>query len=159
MLKEIVFAGDELLGNFESPVVWTKSDQIEQDIPLRRNWNWIAFGVDPAEKSLWKVFEPVSSWASMLKTKNEGMSYCNGTEWKGSLDSIAGNKMYKPIAATATSVHLGNPTSYRFLPQSLASTLHRERYISLTAGTHCKAYAWERSVPLYQVSISITGRK
>jgi hypothetical protein len=95
VIKEILFSGDGLLGSFDSPVVWTKSDQIEQTIPLRRNWNWMSLGIDPAEKTLWDVFEPVSKWASVLKTKNNAISYCNGTEWKGSLATVEGNKMYK----------------------------------------------------------------
>ena len=45
-MTEVIFGQDKMLGDFDKPAIWTKSENVEQLIPIHQNWNWIAFGVE-----------------------------------------------------------------------------------------------------------------
>ncbi|MBQ3997833.1 MAG: hypothetical protein II644_00685 [Paludibacteraceae bacterium] len=102
----IVFHDGALLGNFDEPVIWTKSDKVEQLLSIHENWNWIAFGVEPESQYCDVIFKDYSGWGILLKDTGNYIQ-SNGAQWKGSLVPKV-NAMYKmnitrtPATETAT---------------------------------------------------------
>ncbi|MBQ7572424.1 MAG: hypothetical protein IJT19_09340, partial [Bacteroidaceae bacterium] len=90
---DITFAQDRLIGNIDTPASWTKSDNVEQLIPIHQNWNWIAFGVEPESQYLDQIFSSYADWMLLIKSR-EAFSDYNGAEWNGTLVPTV-NAMYK----------------------------------------------------------------
>lgn len=88
------FCPDELIGDFNSPVVWTKGDKVEQLLHLNKKWNWIALGVEPDDQRPVSVFPLLTSWKTLIKNKRNAVVYSNGAEWRGSL-MVEPATMYK----------------------------------------------------------------
>ena len=91
----VVFQQDAMIGNFDTPAIWTKSENVEQLIPIHQNWNWIAFGVEPESPYLDRVFSELSEWQMLIKSRSAFNDY-NGAEWgDGTLTTPKVNEMYK----------------------------------------------------------------
>ena len=91
----VTFSQDKMLGNYNTPAIWTKSDDVEQQIPLHQNWNWIAFGVEPESPYLDRVFSDLADWQMLVKSHTAVNDY-NGAEWGyGTLTTPKVNEMYK----------------------------------------------------------------
>lgn len=82
-------------GTFDEPLIFTRTDLVEQRLPLRKGWNWISLGVDPSKPKVAAVFNEVTSWEARLKDHDTGTAYCNGTYWAGTLKQVKVNTMYK----------------------------------------------------------------
>ncbi len=94
MVNEVVFRQDTMIGNFNTPAIWTKSDRVEQLIPVHENWNWIAFGVEPPSEYCDPVFTPqYKGWNVLVKDENT-FSQSSGSIFNGPL-KLAVNRMYK----------------------------------------------------------------
>ena len=89
----IVFHDGILVGNFDNPAIWTKSDKVEQLISIHENWNWIALGVEPENATCTQLFKDYMGWNILLKDTGS-YSQSNGSEWKGTLTPHV-NQMYK----------------------------------------------------------------
>ena len=91
----VVFGQDKMLGDFDKPAIWTKSENVEQLIPIHQNWNWIAFGVEPQSTYLDHVFGAYAEWSMLLKNRDTWNDY-NGAQWgDGTLTRAKANEMYK----------------------------------------------------------------
>ena len=106
--KLVSFSINGQVGSFDFPLYWSKGNEVEQTLPVKKNWNWIALGVQPVNQQEGDVLSMVTPWADMIKTK-EKVSYCDGTTWDNELP-IMGNVMYK--------LHLSR-TLERTMPASL----------------------------------------
>ena len=84
-------------GTFDNPVIFTKSNYVEQPINLKQGWNWLSLGVQPSNSNTSVVFKDVTSWNVLLKDQNTGTQYCNGVSWGGTLNTVQVNKMYKML--------------------------------------------------------------
>ncbi|MBR6979022.1 MAG: hypothetical protein IKH88_04220 [Prevotella sp.] len=82
-------------GTFDAPLIFTKTDLVEQHLALRKGWNWISLGVEPSNPKVATVFKDVTSWEARLKDHDTGTSYSNGTYWAGTLKQVKVNTMYK----------------------------------------------------------------
>ena len=82
-------------GTFDAPLIFTKTDLVEQHLALRKGWNWISLGVEPSKPKIATVFKEVTSWEARLKDHDTGTSYSNGTYWAGTLKQVKANTMYK----------------------------------------------------------------
>ena len=89
----LVFHQDKIVGNFDSPVIWTKSDRVEQLIPVHENWNWIAFGVEPSSVYCDDVLAQYKGWNVLVKDR-ETFSQSSGSIYNGTL-RLGINRMYK----------------------------------------------------------------
>ena len=94
MVNEVVFRQDTMIGNFNTPAIWTKSDRVEQLIPVHENWNWIAFGVEPPSEYCDFVFTPQYKGWNVLVKDQETFSQSSGSTFNGPL-KLAVNRMYK----------------------------------------------------------------
>ena len=90
----LIFRQDTMIGNFNTPAIWTKSDRVEQLIPVHENWNWIAFGVEPPSEYCDPVFTPQYKGWNVLVKDQETFSQSSGSTFNGPL-KLAVNKMYK----------------------------------------------------------------
>jgi len=86
-------------GTFNEPIIFTKTDLVEQHLALRKGWNWISLGVEPSKPKVAAVFKDVTSWEARLKDHDTGTAYCNGTYWAGTLKQVKANTMYKLLLA------------------------------------------------------------
>ncbi|MBQ7996524.1 MAG: hypothetical protein IJ249_02520 [Paludibacteraceae bacterium] len=94
MVNEVIFRQDTMIGNFDTPAIWTKSDRVEQLIPVHENWNWITFGVEPPSEYCDLVFTPqYKGWNVLVKDENT-FSQSSGSIFNGPL-KLAVNIMYK----------------------------------------------------------------
>ena len=119
---EVLFEHDKLLGNYENPVVWTKSDKAEQQVPVHENWNWISLGVEPADQSPYQVFDEYNGWALTIKDQGSQVAWSNGTEWDGPL-AVTSNTMYKlRVIPLPTSSELPAHLAVTGRPVDLATT-------------------------------------
>ncbi len=93
---DIMYRPNDLIGNFDHPVKWTASEQIEQMLNFKAGWNWISLYVEPdAGKS---DLESVFGHAKVFNTikGKEGFAMNSGTSWKANgLDTVAVGKLYK----------------------------------------------------------------
>ena len=89
----IVFGQDQMIGNFDQPAIWTKSNHVEQLIPVHENWNWMAFGVEPKSSYLDLIFSSLADWKLLIKNRDTWSDY-NGAQWNGTLVPRV-NEMYK----------------------------------------------------------------
>ena len=90
----LIFRQDTMIGNFNTPAIWTKSDRVEQLIPVHENWNWIAFGVEPPSEYCDFVFTPQYKGWNVLVKDQETFSQSSGSTFNGPL-KLAVNRMYK----------------------------------------------------------------
>ena len=98
----VVFDPTMSYGTFDTPVIFTKSNYVEQGLTLKQGWNWLSLGVEPADPALSVVFKDLTSWNVRIKDHVTGTSYCNGTYWAGNLDGIHANTMYKLLLSRLT---------------------------------------------------------
>ena len=138
-LTEVIFAQDKMLGNFDTPAIWTKSENVEQLIPIHQNWNWIAFGVEPQSTYLDHVFSAYAEWSMLLKSRSAWNDY-NGAQWgDGTLKRAKANEMYKLKIDRL-------PTTKQEAPNSLLAVSGRqlkenkERAVMLGKGWNWIAY-------------------
>ena len=102
----VIFHDGLLIGNFDYPALWTKSDKVEQLLSVHENWNWITFGVEPESQYCDILFADYGGWGILLKDTAIYIQ-SNGAEWKGLLKPAV-NRMYKmkitrtPATATST---------------------------------------------------------
>ena len=89
----VIFQQDQMIGNFDYPAIWTKTDNVEQLIPIHENWNWIAFGVEPQSTDLGVIFSDYADWQMFIKDRDLYSDY-HGDKWNGTLIPKI-NEMYK----------------------------------------------------------------
>jgi hypothetical protein len=91
----ITFDPSMTYGNFDMPVIFSKSNLMEQELKLKQNWNWISLNVEPVDTKTSIIFKDVSTWDVYIKDRTTGTYFCNGTNWEGKLTDMHANTMYK----------------------------------------------------------------
>ena len=91
----LVFDPAKSYGTFDTPLIFTKTDLVEQHLSLKSGWNWLSLGVEPSNVKTSAVFKDLTSWEARLKDKDSGVQYCNGSYWTGNLKQVHANTMYK----------------------------------------------------------------
>ena len=91
----LVFDPAKSYGSFDAPLIFTKTDLVEQHLSLNSGWNWLSLGVEPSNPKTSAVFKDLTSWEARLKDKDSGVQYCNGAYWTGNLKQVQANTMYK----------------------------------------------------------------
>ena len=140
---QVLFEHNLFLGNYNNPVVWTKSNKAEQHIPVHVNWNWIAIGVQPENSSPYKVFADYDGWALTIKDHGSQVAWSNGTQWKGTL-SVGANTMYK--------LRVTSLPSSPVLPSQLAVT-GQQVNLSETPVELYEEWNWIAYTPLYTMTV------
>ena len=82
-------------GSFDQPVIWTKGDNVEQNLKLTTNWNWVALGVRPADQRPAAVFPLLTPWNVFIKDKTSAMIFSDGNNWMPEDARIQAATMYK----------------------------------------------------------------
>ena len=82
-------------GSFDQPVIWTKGTDVEQNLKLNQNWNWVALGVRPADQRPAAVFPLLTPWEVFIKDKTSAMIFSNGNNWMPEDARIQAATMYK----------------------------------------------------------------
>jgi hypothetical protein len=95
VVSSITFDPTVSYGNFDKPVIFTKSNLVEQPLNIRTGWNWLSLGVNPNDTKISEVFKDLVTWNAQLKDKTSGVAYCRGNYWMGSLKEVRSNTMYK----------------------------------------------------------------
>ncbi len=166
---DVLFQQDKMIGNYDSPAIWTKSDKVEQLIPIHENWNWIAFGVEPQTSYLDLIFSEYQGWEMILKNRDT-FSDSNGVEWNGNLAPRA-NDMYKlKVSRTPATLHQelatqlsvsGRQPSASEMPVTLRKNWNWIAYTPLTTMTIGEALAGANpqvgDIVKSQTAVSIYG--
>ena len=143
--SSIFFEHDKLIGDFDNPAIWMKSDKIEQLMAIHQNWNWISLGVEPQTTYLDHVFSGLNTWSVILKNHGTQAAWSNGSLWSGNL-TLAANTMYKmKVERKANS----NP-----LPDRLSIT-GRQVNLNETPVQLRKGWNWIAYTPLTTMSIDL----
>lgn len=82
-------------GSFDQPVIWTKGDNVEQNLKLTTNWNWVSLGVRPADQRPAAVFPLLTPWEVFIKDKTSAMIFSDGNKWMPEDAQIQAATMYK----------------------------------------------------------------
>ena len=82
-------------GSFDQPVIWTKGTDVEQNLKLTTNWNWVSLGVRPADQRPAAVFPLLTPWNVFIKDKTSAMIFSNGNSWMPADARIQAATMYK----------------------------------------------------------------
>ena len=82
-------------GSFDLPVIWTKGDNVEQNLKLTTNWNWVSLGVKPADQRPAAVFPLLTPWEVFIKDKTSAMIFSDGNSWMPEDARIQAATMYK----------------------------------------------------------------
>lgn len=132
----VTFSQDQMIGNFDIPAIWTKTDKVEQLIPIHENWNWIAFGVEPESQYLDHIFSNYADWMLLIKDRTYFSDY-NGAEWNGTLTPTV-NTMYKLRVTELSTTKESSPNS--LLAVSGRQPSAAEMPVTLTQGWNWIAY-------------------
>lgn len=90
----LTYRPNDLIGDYDNPVVWSATDQIEQVCDLKSGWNWISLYADPVQPDLENVFGHAKVF-NTIKGK-EGFAMNSGTKWTSTgLDTLAVGNLYK----------------------------------------------------------------
>ena len=92
----LTYKPNDLIGDYDHPVKWQPSDQIEQLCQFGTGWNWISLYVKPEEGK--NDLESVFGHAKVFNTikSKEGFAMNSGTKWTTTgLDTLAIGKLYK----------------------------------------------------------------
>ena len=92
---ESTFQLNAVRGSFDQPVIWTKGTDVEQNLKLNQNWNWVALGVRPANQHPAAVFPLLTPWKVFIKDKASTMIFSNGNNWMPENAQIQAATMYK----------------------------------------------------------------
>ena len=92
---ESTFQLNAVRGSFDQPVIWTKGTDVEQNLKLTTNWNWVALGVKPADQHPASVFPLLTPWEVFIKDKATTMIFCGGDNWMPEDAQIQAATMYK----------------------------------------------------------------
>jgi hypothetical protein len=93
--SSLLFNSSVTYGDFDKPVIFTKSNLMEQELKLKSGWNWMSLSVEPVDTKTSVVFKDITSWNVYIKDRSTGTYYSNGTYWDGTLSSMHANTMYK----------------------------------------------------------------
>ncbi|MBR1377763.1 MAG: LamG domain-containing protein [Bacteroidaceae bacterium] len=94
-LISLAFDPTKSYGTFDHPVIFKKSNLVEQPLDIRVGWNWISLGVEPVQAKTSVVLQDLVSWNAQLKDKTSGVAYSRGNYWAGNLKEVHANTMYK----------------------------------------------------------------
>ena len=92
---ENTFQLNAVRGSFDQPVIWTKGNNVEQNLKLTTNWNWVALGVKPANQHPAAVFPLLTPWEVFIKDKTSAMIFSDGNNWMPEDARIQAATMYK----------------------------------------------------------------
>ena len=92
---ENTFQLNAVRGSFDQPVIWTKGTDVEQNLKLTTNWNWVSLGVKPADQRPAAVFPLLTPWNVFIKDKTSAMIFSNGNNWMPEDARIQAATMYK----------------------------------------------------------------
>ena len=92
---ESTFQLNAVRGSFDQPVIWTKGTDVEQNLKLTTNWNWVSLGVRPADQRPAAVFPLLTPWKVFIKDKTSAMIFSNGNNWMPEDARIQAATMYK----------------------------------------------------------------
>ncbi len=143
-VEAIPFVHDDFIGDFDAPAIWHKSENVEQIVPVHRNWNWIALGVEPKLTYLDQIFQDLDSWQVIIKNQGTQAAWSNGTQWGGNL-KVSPNTMYKMKVEQ-------NASTKTELPQAL-SIIGKKVNASETPVTLRKGWNWIAYTPLTTMAI------
>ena len=91
----ISFDPTKSYGTFDEPVIFTKSNLVEQPLNIKSGWNWLSLGVEPTATKISVVFKDLVTWNAQLKNQGTGVAYSRGNYWAGNLKEVHANTMYK----------------------------------------------------------------
>lgn len=91
--EDIKYAFMQQKGSLESPVIINAMNVVDQQLSLRKGWNWISVNVESQTPSLFSMFKDKISDAGLL-LKNAD-SYVQAPKWNGSMTEIANESMYR----------------------------------------------------------------
>ncbi len=92
----LTYSPNNLVGDYDNPVMWKPTDQIDQLCRLLTGWNWISLYVQPEQgkNDLENVFGH-SKVFNTIKGK-EGFAMNNGTKWTSTgLETVGVGTLYK----------------------------------------------------------------
>ena len=106
----LTFDPSQSYGTFDKPLIFTKSNLVEQPLNIRAGWNWMSLGVEPDKTQTLEVFKDVVTWNAQLKDQGTGVAYSRGNYWAGNLKEVHANTMYKlQLTRLGTSDDLPQP--------------------------------------------------
>ncbi len=120
----VKFISNLLTGNYDKPVKWNASEQIEQIASLNDNWNWVSLYVQPVDgKASPSDVLGTNQAFSSIKDKPGNISFLRSGGWEGSLATMAPGNMYK--------VHMNSsytkPISGNYIdPKTTKLTIHKD---------------------------------
>ena len=98
--SNIKFSSNALFGSMKEPVILSSNKMQEQNLDLKKGWNWISLNVKPSNDSINAVFGDIANKANILKSKTN-FSQSNGKEFSGALKNVKIGSMYKAQMNTA----------------------------------------------------------
>jgi hypothetical protein len=115
----LTYRPNDLIGDYDEPVMWIASDQIEQVCYLQSGWNWISLYAEPAQPDLESVFGHAKVF-NTIKGK-EGFAMNSGSQWTSTgLDALAVGNMYKLKTKSDVVVNIsGNRIDTRTATQTI----------------------------------------
>ena len=95
-LLDLTYRPNDVIGDYDNPVMWQTNDNIEQQCNLMTGWNWISLYVVPEKGKA--DLESVFGHAKVFNTikGKEGFAMNSGTKWTSTgLDTLAVGNLYK----------------------------------------------------------------
>ncbi len=134
----LTYRPNDIIGSYDTPVMWRGQNKIEQQCDLTTGWNWISLYAepDPGKSDIDNVFGHARVF-NTIKGK-QGFAMNNGTTWNSSgLDTLSVGNLYK--------LKVKNDVRYNISGNKI-DTRTRTQTIS-------KGWNWIGSLSIYTLSL------
>ncbi len=91
----LAFSSGSMIGNITSATVFNATDKVEQQLTIRKGWNWISTNVVNTTTSLLdQIQSGLENDGILIKSRSGNyLEFSDGT-WNGSLDNVVQKSMY-----------------------------------------------------------------
>ena len=91
--ETIRFISNDLKGRYATPVKFSTTDEMEQNIEFAKGWNWMSLGVKPDVFTVETVFSKADRKVSFLKNQANSAEF-DGEIWLDNIKQMNNSEMY-----------------------------------------------------------------
>ncbi len=101
------FVAGGMVGSVSQPARFNATDKIEQQLSIKKGWNWISTNVESTSPALLEQLKnQMGTDGILIKSRSDGFLGYSASSWDGSLLTVAQKSMYMIKSALSKTVKL-----------------------------------------------------